>query len=77
MYRQRKCHYLEEHPYHRIGIKVSVVAVSCSTGVLSTSTITERTSHPTLARLAGRKHNTCTRASLSGTDRNTSLSGPL
>ena len=35
--RQRKCHYLEEHPYHWIGIKVSVVGVSYSTWLLSTS----------------------------------------
>ena len=49
------CHYLEERPYHWIGIKVSVFAVSCSTGLLSTSTITERTRHPTLARLVPRK----------------------
>ena len=52
---KRRCPYLEEHPYHWIGIKVSVVAVSYSTGLLSISTITERTRHPTLARLAARE----------------------
>ena len=52
--RKRKCHYLEKHPYHWMGIEVSVVAVSYSTGLLSTSTITERTRHPTLVRLAAR-----------------------
>ena len=53
---KRKCHYLEERPYHWIGIKVSVVVVSYSTGSLSTSTVTERTRHPTLVRLAARKN---------------------
>ena len=52
---KRKYHYLEEHPYHWIGVKVSVVGVSYSTGVLSASTITERIRHPTLVRLAARK----------------------
>ena len=51
-----KCHYLEEHPCHWIGIKVSVVAVSYSTGALSTSTITEKSRHPTLVRLAARNN---------------------
>ena len=54
---ERKCRYLEEHPYHWIGIKASVVAVSYSTRLLSTTTITERTRHPTLVRLAARKKN--------------------
>ena len=49
-----ECHYFDEHPYHWIGIKVSVVAVSYSTGFLSTSTITEWTRQPTLVRLAAR-----------------------
>ena len=51
-----KCHYLKEHPYHWIGIKVSVVAVSDSTGLLSISTVTERARHPTLVRLAARRN---------------------
>ena len=52
-----KCHYLEEHPCHWIGIKVSVAAVSDSTGLNRTSTVTERARHPTLVRLAARENN--------------------
>ena len=53
---QEKYNYLEEHPYHWIGIKVSVVAVSYSTGLLSTSSITERIRNPTLVWRAARKN---------------------
>ena len=35
---KRKCHYLEEHPHHWVGIKVSVVAVSLRDKDLYTTT---------------------------------------
>ena len=52
---KRKRHYLEERPYHWIGFKVSVVAVSDSTGTPSASTDIERTRRPTLVRLTARE----------------------
>ena len=55
-FKKGRRNYLEEPPYHWIGMKVSVVAVSYSTWLLSTGTVTERTRHPTLVRLAARKN---------------------
>ena len=48
--RKRKCPYLEEHPYHWIGFKVSAVAASHSTGIPSANTTIETTRHPTPLR---------------------------
>ena len=52
---------LEERPYHWIGLKVSVAAVSYSTGKPSANTTIEWTLHPTLVRLAARNNTKTTR----------------